>query len=141
MGRKFDDITGCRFGKLVAKKPMGKAKNGNYRWLCECDCGNYYLTTGVRLKNGRSASCGCDKTKKRPRKEINTTLCWNCQRSIPIHGVSCSWSAGFIPIQGWNAERRDLYISGSKSNTERTVESYLVKECPEFLAENRREII
>ena len=56
------DITGERFGKLVAIcNTNEKTKQGGYKWLCLCDCGN---TTVVGIdnlrKNGGTRSCGCE---------------------------------------------------------------------------------
>ena len=59
------DITGRRFGKLVALsfiKGTGTTKNGfkvRGKWLCLCDCGNTCLETYNNLSDGRTISCGC----------------------------------------------------------------------------------
>jgi len=37
---RIKDLTGQRFGKLVAKERTGKKHNNSQVWLCECDCGN-----------------------------------------------------------------------------------------------------
>lgn len=53
------DITGKRFGKLVAIKPTEKRSGSNVVWKMQCDCGNEtYADTG-NLGNGRTRSCGC----------------------------------------------------------------------------------
>ncbi|MBU7002981.1 hypothetical protein HPG02_05040 [Pediococcus pentosaceus] len=52
------DITNKRFGKLVAKYPSGKAKNGNTIWHCVCDCGNETDVELQHLKVGSTKSCG-----------------------------------------------------------------------------------
>jgi hypothetical protein len=59
---KQEDITGMRFGRLVAIKDMGKkiCKSGAiYYWLCKCDCGNEKVISKTNLKNGGTVSCGC----------------------------------------------------------------------------------
>lgn len=53
------DITGRRFGRLVALKAAGKNKWGNYLWECKCDCGNLHIVAQGKLKQGKSKSCGC----------------------------------------------------------------------------------
>lgn len=53
------NITGKRFGKLVAIKTIGKNKNGGYLWQCKCDCGNEIIANVGNLKNGHTKSCGC----------------------------------------------------------------------------------
>lgn len=55
----FKDITGQRFGRLVAIKPRDKTKNGTWRWLCRCDCGNETVVVGISLTQVMSRSCGC----------------------------------------------------------------------------------
>lgn len=46
------DITGQRFGKLVAQKHIGRSK-----WKCKCDCGNDHITNRFRLISGISTQC------------------------------------------------------------------------------------
>jgi hypothetical protein len=53
------DITGQRFGRLTAIKPVGRAKSGLVLWLCHCECGNSHIVAACTLKQGRSRSCGC----------------------------------------------------------------------------------
>ena len=58
------DITNQRFGKLIAIKPIGINKSGQYKWLCQCDCGNQTITTSDKLKRGHTKSYGCLKAPK-----------------------------------------------------------------------------
>jgi len=52
------DITGKRFGRLVAKKCVGS--NGRSRvWLFNCDCGREHTTTATLVLAGSTSSCGC----------------------------------------------------------------------------------
>lgn len=57
MGRKIQDLTGQRFGKLIALREDGR-NNGNVLWCCKCDCGNYHSTRASNLKRGRTKTCG-----------------------------------------------------------------------------------
>jgi len=52
------DITGSKFGRLIAQWPVGIAKHSNKYWLCLCDCGNLCTARIYDLGNGVS-SCGC----------------------------------------------------------------------------------
>ena len=55
------DITGRRFGRLVAIE-RDKETKSRYRraiWLCRCDCGNTIRATYPNLSNGHVKSCGC----------------------------------------------------------------------------------
>ena len=57
---KFIDITGNRFGRLVAVSlyQPGSRKNKPL-WLFKCDCGNNFICTANRVKTGNTKSCGC----------------------------------------------------------------------------------
>jgi hypothetical protein len=54
------DLTGQRFGKLVAIKEISRSRQG-VRWLCQCDCDKTALPTRSDLLSGRIKSCGCYK--------------------------------------------------------------------------------
>lgn len=62
MSRKYKDLTGQRFGYLVAIKPNGKTKNCNIIWDCLCDCGNHTNVTSGNLVRGSITSCGCKRS-------------------------------------------------------------------------------
>jgi hypothetical protein len=53
------DITGRRFGRLVADSLSCKDKYGNYSWECTCDCGKSKKVFACNLKSGKTQSCGC----------------------------------------------------------------------------------
>ena len=63
MGKPIADITGERFGRLVAIERVGsrRYKGGGTLsiWKCRCDCGNYTEIPLCALKNGNTKSCGC----------------------------------------------------------------------------------
>jgi hypothetical protein len=52
------DVSGQRFGKLVAKYPSGKTKSGNTKWRCQCDCGREIDAEVNHLQTGHTKSCG-----------------------------------------------------------------------------------
>lgn len=54
------DITGQKFGKLLAISNTNKTNNGNsYIWKCKCDCGNLCYIPLNQLVSGQTKSCGC----------------------------------------------------------------------------------
>ena len=58
--RGIADITGRRFGRLVAVSPTPRRdKKGSVYWLCRCDCGNELEITENALVYGNYRSCGC----------------------------------------------------------------------------------
>ncbi len=61
------DLTGQRFGMLVAIKPVEqRTGSGGAVWLCECDCGCECHVSSTSLVEGNTKSCGCLKAKQHP---------------------------------------------------------------------------
>ena len=57
---RHKDLTGQRFGKLVALSPTEKRMDsGSIVWRCQCDCGNVAEISARRLVRGKARSCGC----------------------------------------------------------------------------------
>lgn len=52
------DITGQRFGRLVAIKDAGTTAAGKAEWSCLCDCGTTKVVRGDSLRRGATRSCG-----------------------------------------------------------------------------------
>ena len=63
-----EDLTGKKFNKLTVIK---KAQDKPVKWLCQCDCGNTITVDTARLKSGAVKSCGCLKTVKFAKAEID----------------------------------------------------------------------
>lgn len=55
---KFVDRTGQQHGRLHVLRVHDKDAKGNYRWLCQCDCGNELIVRGYSLAS-HTNSCGC----------------------------------------------------------------------------------
>ena len=54
------DLTGRRFGKLVAIAPTDQRKyGGGIVWRCLCDCDNVVYVSSHQLTSGYTKSCGC----------------------------------------------------------------------------------
>ena len=60
---KIVDISGQRFGRLVALERVGRtlSPNGTRQsmWRCRCDCGNETVVKYIALTTGNTRSCGC----------------------------------------------------------------------------------
>ena len=56
-------IQGQKFHKLTAlervNNPNANANDRNTYWLCECECGNFTITSAKYLTSGHTKSCGC----------------------------------------------------------------------------------
>lgn len=59
-GRKANDLTGRRYGKLTVLKRVENMK-GQVMWKCRCDCGKQAEITVSDLNKGNNKSCGCMK--------------------------------------------------------------------------------
>jgi hypothetical protein len=58
--KKRLELSGMRFGRLVAIEITGKKNNaGRYYWRCICDCGKETVVTSSSLVSGGTLSCGC----------------------------------------------------------------------------------
>lgn len=53
------DLTGKRFGKLVAMRRLSTKRGSSYLWECQCDCGNTTEVPANALRSGNTCSCGC----------------------------------------------------------------------------------
>lgn len=56
---RWKDISGEKFGRLVAKHPSGNTRDHGPLWYCECRCGNFTTVLGASLRSGATRSCGC----------------------------------------------------------------------------------
>jgi hypothetical protein len=60
LGKEALDLTGQRFGRLVAiERIYPNSSTNKVRWLCLCDCGNKVIVETGSLKSGNTRSCGC----------------------------------------------------------------------------------
>ena len=51
------DLRDKRFGKLIAKEPIGSNNHRELQWKCLCDCGNTHITTSNLLRKGITTQC------------------------------------------------------------------------------------
>ena len=63
-GHRVIDETGNKYGKLTVLERAGSDQDKKALWLCQCECGNTTITTGKRLRNGMTKSCGCIQSMK-----------------------------------------------------------------------------
>lgn len=60
IGRKADDLSGQRFGRLlVIERVQNHATVNRPTWRCSCDCGASVDVLARDLRGGRNKSCGC----------------------------------------------------------------------------------
>ncbi len=68
MTRSRLNITGQRYGRLVAIEPTERRENKNVVWRFRCDCGGTREASAAQVRNGNIKSCGC------LRREISSAL-------------------------------------------------------------------
>lgn len=57
--RKRLDLTGMRYGRLIALRyDYSSCRRGSH-WLCRCDCGKETIVSVSHLKSAHTISCGC----------------------------------------------------------------------------------
>lgn len=85
--RKFKDLSGKRFGKLLVLEKEG-IQRGRVLWKCQCDCGNIAYVDSDSLIQENTWSCGCNRfmynekeiVKKSTRHRLKVTLAGMKQR-------------------------------------------------------------
>lgn len=55
----FKDLTGNKYGRLLAVRPVKLPNVNGMCWECLCDCGNTYIARSWKLTAGCALSCGC----------------------------------------------------------------------------------
>jgi hypothetical protein len=55
------DLTGKRFGRLTARNPDGRDKQGRIFWMCGCECGQTKRVRASHLRSRAVLGCGCDR--------------------------------------------------------------------------------
>lgn len=118
------DITGKRFGRIVAIEPSKEiATNKSKKWICKCDCGTVKEIRSSDLRFGKVTSCGCwkdEKTSKRFKTHgKSNTLIYNiwtsmkgrCYRKTskdyPNYGgrgirICDEWKDSFMNFYNWS---------------------------------------
>lgn len=62
---KVKDITGKRFGSLVALERVGSDNQRHSTWRCKCECGIIKTVASHNLRIGLVSTCGCSRRKPR----------------------------------------------------------------------------
>lgn len=103
------DITGERFGRLIAIKKTGSDNKRNGRgckWLFQCDCGKtveYYLKD---VTCGKCVSCGCREKETQQENKFKPT---HGASDTPLYGVWCT-----IKRRCYNENSQRYYRYGAR---------------------------
>ena len=95
---KMIDVTGQRFGRLVALSPSKEKRDSFIMWECRCDCGNLTVVRGSSLRNGDTKSCGCYEKEARSTTHRTHGMCktriyniWISMKSRCYKETDCSY--------------------------------------------------
>jgi len=72
------DLTGQRFGRLVALRRMVRSR----LWRCKCDCGKEARVEQGNLRKGNTRSCGCLKAERTAERFRTHGLCGTAEYGI-----------------------------------------------------------
>lgn len=113
------DITGKRFGKLVAIERAHKTLCGKWKWLCRCDCGNYKeIDIHSLLRKDRPSTVSCGMCKK----SMKGTKCYK-------HGMTHTniyQRYKLMKNRCYNPHNKRYYLYGGRG----------IKMCDEWLGED-----
>ncbi len=56
---KLISLVGQKFNRLQVISRSEKRSKSGAIWMCLCDCGNYSDVLGLKLREGKTKSCGC----------------------------------------------------------------------------------
>lgn len=93
MRRNYADITGTRYGFLVAVTPTNKSSSERSKiWKCLCDCGTEVTASARNLRRGYKKSCGC----RNPQRVVHLAGrrfgWWTVLRRAPVvHKTEARW--------------------------------------------------
>lgn len=79
------DISGQRFGRLLAIEPTEKRVDKKVVWLMLCDCGTTAEVVGVSARSGNTQSCGClqsERTKAVHAASRVSKVCPECSKAF-----------------------------------------------------------
>ena len=110
------DITGKRFGRLVAIEPTKERKNKLVVWKCECDCGNICYATSNTLINGNKKSCNC----LRRQTMSKQSKLWkeNVQKGRGLHDGTLESMLNSKPYKSNTTGIRGVYVQNGKFRTQ-----------------------
>lgn len=99
--KKLNDLTGQRFGMLVAIEKFKDYNPGGsviFKYRCICDCGNETIVSHSNLMYGNTISCGCsrgehisERLKKSNKYDLSGTYGIGYTSNVSAQGISEFW--------------------------------------------------
>jgi hypothetical protein len=140
---KSTDLSGQTFNHVTVLYPIAYEKQGQW-WLCQCECGKFFITSTGSLKAGYILSCGCKRAndlvgkrfgklivlRRLPYKRYGKNVFWECRcecgniTEVPTchlqSGLSTSCGCSHTPsLQGENFGKLMVISLSNKRNKKR----------------------
>lgn len=109
------DLTGCRFGMLVALEPTSERKDECVVWRCRCDCGKEIFVSSNKLRQQRITSCGCTPKQKSKRNVYGEDL------------TGVQFGRWTVLYRTENRKNQTYWMCRCACGTERAVAAYCLK--------------
>lgn len=103
------DLTGQRFGRLVAIADVGRSSEGYVLWRCACDCGSFTEVRSASLTRGLTTSCKCrnrDTAIQREARRRSERPSWNAGLTYAIgdgskvYRTKSGWAKAVLRVNG-----------------------------------------
>ena len=122
------DISGKRFGRLTAIRPLPEREAGSVVWRCRCDCGNEIDLPYNSLASGNTQSCGCIRREhEAPPLHYVDGTCVEMLGSRKLRRDNTSGHTGVIRTSsGWHAQisfKKKTYHLGTYSRIEDAIKA------------------
>ena len=102
--RKKLDLVGQKFGRLTVVAPADNI-GSRTAWRCRCDCGQEAVVNTVRLRSGRTISCGCGRTGSGAGLNSLTYIDGTCVEMLAARTVRRNNTSG-VPGVDWQASKQ-----------------------------------
>ena len=111
------DISGQRFGCLLAIEPVGKNAIRQITWRCICDCGKESIVSGVDLRrtDNPTRSCGCQSIKATRRTGYANATHGYTRGDGPKHPLYITWRN--MRVRCYKETSKDYYLYGGRGIT------------------------
>ena len=104
------DITGQRFGRFVVLRVVGRSRQGNLLWECQCDCGSAPWIVSSGNVGRRVLSCGCLRSELQSAFMKENAASWRT-----THGAKSRTHSIPQSYRSWQSMRRRCLDAKDKS--------------------------
>lgn len=103
------NISGLRYGRLIAVSPAGKNKYNHALWLFRCDCGKEKVINIYSVTSGKTRSCGCLSDEERRKKGVRANRTTHGMHGSRLHRI---WKRA--KTRCYNPNSKDYHLYGGR---------------------------